>query len=235
MKNTKLLNFILSTLSGFVDTAVFVYMGGLFVAHVTGNFVLLGATLGRGLGAHADIGGEHASTAVLQLSSFPLFVLAVIAAAVIAGRAGGGRPGTRRLLAAATALFLLVTIAAFAIGPRADTASAMVLVVAMGLLNAAHRLEPGMGPPFTVMTGNVTGFAVALAHALHLAPKPPAPKSQAGTAVPASLAATLWTAAAPVAGFLAGCLLGALAQAHLGLGAMVVPVVLMTVALLVAV
>lgn len=233
MKNMKLLNFILSTLSGFIDTAVFVYMGGLFVAHVTGNFVLLGATLGRGLGAHADIGGEHASTAVLQLSSFPLFVVAVIAAAVIAGRAGGGRPGTRRLLAAATALFLLVTIAAFAIGPRADTASAMVLVVAMGLLNAAHRLEPGMGPPFTVMTGNVTGFAVALAHALHLAPKPPAAKNQ--PPAPASLAATLWTAAAPVAGFLAGCLLGALAQAHLGLGAMVVPVVLMTVALLVAV
>jgi uncharacterized membrane protein YoaK (UPF0700 family) len=233
MKNMKFLNFILSTLSGFVDTAVFVYMGGLFVAHVTGNFVLLGATLGRGLGAHADIGGEHASTAVLQLSSFPLFVVAVIAAAVIAGRAGGGRPGTRRLLAAATALFLLVTIAAFAIGPRADTASAMVLVVAMGLLNAAHRLEPGMGPPFTVMTGNVTGFAVALAHALHLAPKPPAAKNQ--PPAPASLAATLWTAAAPVAGFLAGCLLGALAQAHLGLGAMVVPVVLMTVALLIAV
>lgn len=232
MKNPKLLNFILSTLSGFVDTAVFVYMGGLFVAHVTGNFVLLGATLGRNFGARADLGGEHASAAVLQLSSFPLFVVAAIAAAVIAGRAGGGRPGTRRLLSAATALFLLVTIASVAIGPRADTASAMVLVVAMGLLNAAHRLEPGMGPPFTVMTGNVTGFAVALAHAMHLAPKPPAAKNQ--PPAPASLAATLWTAAAPVAGFLAGCLLGALAQAHLGLGAMIVPVVLMAVALLVA-
>ncbi len=38
---------ILAFMCGFVDTIVFVHMGGLFVAHVTGNFVLLGATSER--------------------------------------------------------------------------------------------------------------------------------------------------------------------------------------------
>lgn len=39
---------ILAFLAGFVDTAAFIHMSGLFVAHVTGNFVLLGAALATG-------------------------------------------------------------------------------------------------------------------------------------------------------------------------------------------
>lgn len=240
MRNPKLLNFILSTLSGYVDTAVFVYMGGLFVAHVTGNFVLFGATLGRWFGGSADLGGEHAGIAALQLSSFPLFLVAAATAAAIAGwaergrapgKGGGASAGSRVLLAVVTGLFAIVTVAAVVGGRPLDTVLSLTLVVAMGLLNAAHRLDPGMGAPFTVMTGNVTGFAIAIARAAGIAPTPSADPSRP----PAPLAATLWGAAAPVVGFLIGCLVGAFAQAHFGLASMAVPTILMVIALAIAV
>ena len=39
---------LLSFNAGYVDTAGFLALGGLFTAHVTGNFVTLGATLVHG-------------------------------------------------------------------------------------------------------------------------------------------------------------------------------------------
>ena len=64
---------LLSFNGGFVDTAAFVGLQGLFVAHVTGNFVTLGAALV--LGSHGVIGK------ILALREFIL----VIALARFAG------------------------------------------------------------------------------------------------------------------------------------------------------
>ena len=36
---------VLSFIAGYVDTAVFIGLFGLFTAHVTGNFVLIGSEL----------------------------------------------------------------------------------------------------------------------------------------------------------------------------------------------
>jgi uncharacterized membrane protein YoaK (UPF0700 family) len=214
IKSAASYSFILALLSGFVDTAVFVHLGGLFVAHVTGNFVLLGATL-AGAG-HAGHGGS----ATLQLISFPIFFAAVMLAAAIAGRFAEPRR-TSVLLWIATLLTLATGITALA-GLGADPVLAMILVVAMAILNAAQRLDTALGAPFTVMTGNVTGVAIAAAQGLRLAPAPSiAPKPQATR-----------TLLLLVIGFGVGCALGAVAQAWWGLGAMVAPALLLGVRLL---
>lgn len=212
MKYPRLLSFILSTLSGYVDTAVFVYMGGLFVAHVTGNFVLLGTTL-----VGQSIAHEHGSVVTLQLLSFPLFIVAAGFAAFVAGRMDNAHSGTRALLSIVTLIFAGITTVVF-IGLEIRVVGAILLVVAMGILNAAQRLNTSLGPPFTVMTGNVTSLAILLAQRFKLAPVE-------------TKTMPLATAVLPVTGFLMGCVGGALVQAHLGLGAMFVPMLLMIVAL----
>lgn len=215
MKSAASYSFILAFLSGFVDTAVFVHMGGLFVAHVTGNFVLLGATL-AGAG-HAGHGGS----ATLQLISFPIFFVSVMLAAAIAGRVAEPHR-TSALLWIATLLTLATGITALA-GFGTDPVLAMILVVAMAILNAAQRLDAGLGAPFTVMTGNVTGVAIAAAQGLRLAPAPSvAPKPQATR-----------TLLLLVIGFAVGCALGAVAQAWWGYSAMVAPALLLAVRLLI--
>jgi uncharacterized membrane protein YoaK (UPF0700 family) len=45
MKPTLGTFFILSLIAGFADTATFIHLSGLFSSHVTGNFVLLAASL----------------------------------------------------------------------------------------------------------------------------------------------------------------------------------------------
>jgi hypothetical protein len=68
----KLLPGLLSFNGGFVDTAGFLGLQGLFTAHVTGNFVTLGAALV--FGTHGVIG---------KLLALPEFVLVVVLARVI--------------------------------------------------------------------------------------------------------------------------------------------------------
>src|SRR5580698_8317888 len=60
---------VLSFNAGFVDTAGFLALQGLFTAHVTGNFVTLGASLVLGT-----------SGTVAKLLALPVFCIVVIAA-----------------------------------------------------------------------------------------------------------------------------------------------------------
>lgn len=202
---------ILAFVVGFVDTVVFVHMGGLFVAHVTGNVVLLGATA-----AGASIGGGHGFVVMLQLATFPVFVLAAATAAAIASRSGTRAVG--HLLWSAAALLALAT-GLVALGAEGDASVSLITVAAMGLMNAAHRLEPDFGPPFTVMTGNVTGLSVALAQGLGLAPALPRAK---GSRV-------LW---ALLSGFALGAALGALLVGRIGLVCLAAPTLLLVARLL---
>src|ERR1700752_3640945 len=58
---------VLSTTAGYVDTAGFLALHGLFAAHVTGNFVTLGASLVTGT-----------SGAIAKLLALPMFCVILI-------------------------------------------------------------------------------------------------------------------------------------------------------------
>ena len=143
---------LLSFNGGFVDTAGFLGLQGLFVAHVTGNFVTLGAALV--LGHHGVIG---------KLLALPEFIL-VIALARLAGAGMRKRklPVLRILLAAEAALLVAFFVAAVIFGPFPDPDSPLALltgfagIAAMALQNALQRVHFAGLPPTTLMTGNTT-------------------------------------------------------------------------------
>ncbi|UWR24541.1 YoaK family protein [Sulfitobacter sp. S190] len=211
MNPKKMRSGMLAFVSGFIDTAAFVHMGGLFVAHVTGNFVLLGAAL------VGQTEGHDGGTA-LQLAAFPVFFVGAMLAAVLHARVH--RWGTPLLLWLSTALMAACAGLALA-GAGSDAIISMVLVLAMGILNAAQRIDPDMGPPFTVMTGNVTGQAIGTAQSLGLSPLKPDEKSAAG-------GLGLWL----VIGFGIGSVAGALAVLQLAYAAILIPATCMALTLL---
>lgn len=144
---------LLSAVAGFVDTLSFVSLFGLFTAHVTGNFVLIGAGVagyGQGL--------------LLKLSVFPAFICGVIAASLIA-RSLSARPawqGARALYAVQAVMLLGFCVAGVWATPVTQSDSLPVLVAgivgtfAMGVQNAHPRVIARASVPNTVMTGNVT-------------------------------------------------------------------------------
>src|ERR1700754_4591969 len=98
---------LLSFNGGFVDTAGFLGLQGLFVAHVTGNFVTLGAALV--LGSHGILN---------KILALPEFIV-VIALARLAGNAlrARGRPVLRVMLTAKLILLFAFFALAVAFGP----------------------------------------------------------------------------------------------------------------------
>src|ERR1700729_4585534 len=101
-----ILPLLLSLNAGFVDTAGFLALQGLFTAHVTGNFVTLGATVV--LGTHG---------AIAKLLALPEFVLVValvsIAADLFARRQW---PAVRLLLSTKGLLLIAFFVLAVALG-----------------------------------------------------------------------------------------------------------------------
>ena len=147
---------LLSFIAAFVDTACFVGLFGLFTAHVTGNFVLIGAAL---LARDAPV--------LAKLLALPVFALAVVCATMLVlALRKQGRARVPLVLNLEAGL-LLATVAVIAAGPQplqADAAAAlaggMLAVAAMGLQNALMRLELTGMPSTTVMTGNVTQLLI---------------------------------------------------------------------------
>jgi uncharacterized membrane protein YoaK (UPF0700 family) len=143
---------LLSFNGGFVDTAGFLGLQGLFTAHVTGNFVTLAATL---------LSGTHG--VVAKLLALPEFII-VIAAARLLGAAlrARGLPARQVLLVAKLACLLAFFVLAVVFGPFPDSDSPAALCTAfagiagMAIQNAVQRVHFSNLPPTTLMTGNTT-------------------------------------------------------------------------------
>lgn len=150
---------ILSLNAGYVDTAGFLALQGLFTAHVTGNFVTLGASLALGT-----------SGAIAKLLALPVFCAVVIAtrwlSTLLTKRQ---RPPLATLIALQVLLLVIGAALALRFGPFHDTdgwravVTGMVLVAAMAIQNAYHRLHLGNAPPSTIMTGTTTQVMIDLA------------------------------------------------------------------------
>lgn len=152
----------LTVTAGYVDTATFMAAGGLFAAHVTGNFVVFGAALAQGVGEHDYV----------KLIAFPVFVISVMLGALIYGKTNGKRFGGAKLLLLLQGLLFLATAAISNLAPNLLPVSwlALIVVFAMGLQNALHRYLPG--PMTTVMTGTVMNWSASKAEKLFSLPAP---------------------------------------------------------------
>ncbi|MBW8758081.1 MAG: DUF1275 domain-containing protein [Burkholderiales bacterium] len=155
---------LLSFVGGYVDTFSFVMLFGLFTAHVTGNFVLIGAALaGHG---HAGVLGK--------LLALPVFVGSVAATRWYQRRRAGGESESARALVLIQLIGLgLFMACGHLVGVARDADSSatiltgLVGVAAMAVQNAAARSVFVRLSPTTVMTGNVTQVTMDLVDLLH--------------------------------------------------------------------
>jgi uncharacterized membrane protein YoaK (UPF0700 family) len=150
---------LMSLNAGYVDTAGFLALQGLFTAHVTGNFVTLGASL--------VLGTSGAAAKLLALPVFCLVVVLTRIASMSLPRLG--LPILRTMIALKFALLILGAALAIHFGPfaRGDGWQAiltgMVFVSAMAIQNAAHRIHMITLPPTTLMTGSTTQIMIDVA------------------------------------------------------------------------
>jgi uncharacterized membrane protein YoaK (UPF0700 family) len=143
----------LASIAGYVDTLGFIALFGLFTAHVTGNFILIGSGLaGAGQGL------------LIKWLAFPAFVCGIIAARVLYNLLSPRSHGTRAFALYVMQAVLLAgfmaagVVAAPITSPDTPISIACGLLgaAAMGVQNAHGRLTARSVVANTVMTGNVT-------------------------------------------------------------------------------
>lgn len=192
--------------AGYVDTVGFVAVFGLFTAHVTGNFVLIGSEL-----VHPTHG------VLIKFLAFPAFIAGVAGARLLGlTLEGRGRPLRRALLLLQVLPLALCMLCGWRAQPIVDPGAPWVLATglfgaaAMGVQNAAARLAFSDLAPTTVMTGNVTQLVIDAVEFL---------RGGADPALRRRLRKLLW----PILAFAAGAISGALAFLHASWWALLVP------------
>lgn len=200
---------ILSLNAGYVDTAGFLALQGLFTAHVTGNFVTFGAAMVLGT-----------SGATAKLLALPVFCLIVIATRMVSYVLPSlGLPVLRTLLSVKLLLLIIGAALAIRFGPFSDgnaiaaIVTGMVLVSAMAIQNAVHRIHLGSAPPTTLMTGTTTQIMIDIADLMR----------GGATETHAAAKARLRRMGANVLIFAAGCAAGALCFARMNEWCFVIP------------
>jgi uncharacterized membrane protein YoaK (UPF0700 family) len=200
---------LLSLNAGYVDTAGFLALQGLFTAHVTGNFVTLGASL---------VFGTSGATA--KLLALPTFCVVVILARLAGGALPRlGLPVLRSLMTLQVLLLAIGAVMAIELGPFAngDTGAAiatgLTLVAAMAIQNAVHRVHFASAPPSTLMTGTTTQMMLDIADLMRgMEPEPRAVAT-----------ARLRKMALSVGAFAIGCAAAGLIFAGAGVWCFIVP------------
>jgi len=197
----------LAFLAGYVDTLGFLALFGLFTAHVTGNFILIGAALADS--AHSSV--------LLKLLAFPAFIAGVVLARLLTA-AYESRPQAALRPALLLEWVLLVGFMGFGLaatpvgsapGPLAMTAG-LLGACAMGVHSGVSKLLLAHLAPTSMMTGNVTQIVIDVVDLVRGARDP-------GLSV--RFGKFVW----PLAAFAIGCIGAAFAFHRLGFAALVVP------------
>lgn len=146
------LNHLLSFNAGYVDTAGFLALGGLFTAHVTGNFVTLGATLAEGT-----------SGVIAKLIALPVFCAGVMVVPIIGNLLRNTTISVVPvLMIIKITLMIIASVIGIACGPFENMDSLMAIltgmffVLAMAIQNGLHRVYFAKTPPTTMITGTTT-------------------------------------------------------------------------------
>lgn len=211
-KRDDLLAVGLAFIAGYVDTVGFVALFGLFTAHITGNFVLIGSVLARSSGS-----------VLLKLLVFPSFIAAVVLTRLIVLWI------ERQHRDALIPLLLLqfVLLGGFAVlgviaSPISGAEEPFAIwagisgAATMGVQNAAGRLVLPNLVPTTVMTGNVTQLVI---DGVDLA-------RGAGDADTRTRSAKLFW---PIVAFVCGAISGGFGVVHVGFVALSIPMILLLV------
>jgi uncharacterized membrane protein YoaK (UPF0700 family) len=200
---------LLSINGGYVDTAGYLALQGLFTSHVTGNFVTLGATLALGT-----------SGAIPKLLALPVFCIVIMATRLLTTGLSATRwPVLRAILVVKVALLVVGAVLAITLGPFRNgdgwsaLATGMTLVAAMAIQNALQRTHLGAIPPTTIMTGNTTQMMIDLADLVRGA----TPEQQL------LIRPRLHRLCTGIVAFAAGCAAAALAYALYGVWCFLVP------------
>ena len=202
---------VLTIIAGYCDSITFVAADKIFSAHVTGNFIVFAYQMIKGADGDAWI----------KLLTFPMFMVAVMLGGWIAAKFSN-----RHLLLLCEGIILLVGgVIAYSLG-YIDNGEVtwpmyvvtMIVVIAMGLQNAFGKLfaKDTFGPT-TMMTGNVTQFALDIRSYCNSGFKN------------ADFLAGISRGLVTLGGFLAGCLLGALVGKLFGLVGIFLPGIAMVV------
>ncbi|WP_410210750.1 YoaK family protein [Aquirhabdus sp.] len=147
---------LLSFIAGYIDTIGFVAFAGLFMAHVTGNFVLIGASI---VSQHGGL--------IAKLLALPTFIAAIgLTMLIVHFCERRQRSAISPLLLAQAFFLLLLMVLGLMLPDRSHPDSllsivtGMMGVIAMGIQNASGRLVFNDLAPSTVMTGNVTQVVI---------------------------------------------------------------------------
>jgi len=202
---TALLGFI----AGFVDICSFFGLFGIFVAQLTGSFVLAGARI---------VSGQQE---FMTVAAIPTFFAAGCVATAIAMAASGKRPLAWVLALECLLLTLMLVVLlneplATIDAPAAITA-VLLGIAAMGAQSAMVRLFMHGAPSTNVMTTNTSQLAIDTTTALLWL-------GGMGEAVHAGEArARLAAYAPPIGGFIAGTAIGAVCFNAVGIAALAAP------------
>ena len=200
---------VMSANAGYVDTAGFLALNGLFTSHVTGNFVTLGSSLVFGT-----------SGTLAKVLALPVFCATVFLVRLLGERLKGTRqPALRTLLTLQFTLLTASAALAICLGPFASAdqlpavVTGMTLVAAMATQNATHRLQLPASPPSTVMTLTTTQIMLDVAEIVYGVP------GEAQAAIRGRLRRLIIS----VVMFALGCGVAALAYARLGVWCFLLP------------
>ena len=209
---------LLSGVAGYVDTASFLALFGLFTAHMTGGLVTAGTTVTDKLKLGAGT----------RLVMIPIF-MASVAATTLFARAMRRKGNTTLapMLALMTAALGIFCVAGVTLRPLANQPDAWAVVliggagvVAMGIQNTLMRNALSSYSPTTIMTGNLTQCTIDLIEFLF----PPAESKTKGRGLARRNAAQrLRKFGFPLLGFMNGALLGAWLTRVVGLASIAVP------------
>lgn len=210
-KNIGYLTVLLSAIAGYCDTVTFVAADNIFSAHVTGNFIVF---------AYQIINGNDVN-ARLRLLTFPIFILSIVAAGWIAKKAKNRKYELlywEGIILTVTGITTYILKVGELLTEEMTFVLAMFFVFAMGFQNAFGKIYSSetFGPT-TMMTGNVTQLSLELGNFYKSFFKE------------YSIGNKFLKQLITVTGFLAGCLIGAVAAKYISLGAAIFPGLILVV------
>ncbi|MCM2567374.1 YoaK family protein [Janthinobacterium sp. SUN176] len=209
--HSRLFGTSLGFLAGYVDTLGFIALFGLFTAHVTGNFVLIGAAL-------AD---ASRASILLKFLAFPAFIAGVavtrLMVLAVERRAGPSLTLAMLLQWALLAGFMVFGCLAEPIGKDVSSmamVAGLLGTAAMGVHSATSRLLLAHLAPTSMMTGNVTQIVIDTVDVL---------RGAADGATHARCGKFFW----PLLAFALGAIAAAFAYLAVGFVALAVPLILL--------